>query len=77
MNRYNKFIVMNLANGKQTTAITLSKGRIAIGDDVWRMSNRSDTCEYPFKIIDQYEFNMFYKKIEPINYPLPYLEEAI
>ena len=77
MHRYNKFFVVNLGTGRQTTAITLSRGRIAIGDDVWRMSNKFDTCEYPYKIVNSSELDMFYKKISPANYPLPYYEEVI
>ena len=59
---HQKFIVVDTQTGKRTTGITLSKGRIAIGDDVWRISNRADMCEYPFKIVDNYEFQLFYKK---------------
>lgn len=74
MNRYHKFIALNLETGKKTPAITLSRGRIAIGDDVWRMSNRADLCEYPYKIVDRFEFNMLYKETETPKYPLPYKE---
>ena len=70
-----KFIVLDVYTGKQICAITLSRGRIAIGDDVWRLSNKADTCEYPFRIVDEYEFAMFYQKIETASYPLPYKED--
>lgn len=41
-----------LARHKETNAVTcatiFSNGRVAVGDDVWRMSNRCDTCEYTY-----------------------------
>ena len=68
--KFQKFIAINKESGKATTAITLSRGRIAIGDDVWRMSNKADICEYPYHIYDQFEFNMLYirKEPEPVRY---------
>lgn len=60
---FRKFYVEELETGRRTTAITLSRGRIAIGDDVWRLSNRSDTCEYPYKIVDAHKFKLFYKEV--------------
>lgn len=72
---YDKFIAIDVETGKKTTAITLSRGRIAIGDDVWRMSNKADICDYPFRIVDQYEFDLFYKRVEAPTYPSFYQED--
>ena len=72
--RYEKLVVVELDTGRRTTAITLSKGRYAIGDDVWRMANKADMCEYPYKIVDNYEFVLFYKIEEQANYTaLPFV----
>ena len=43
-----KKIAINKFTGKITTAIIFPDGRIFIGEDVWRMSNRADFCEYRF-----------------------------
>ncbi len=63
---YTKFIAVNVQNGKRTCGITLNRGRIAVGDDVWRMSNSSDMCEYPFRVMYEGEFNTFYRKDNPV-----------
>ncbi|SFU91284.1 hypothetical protein [Butyrivibrio sp. M55] len=60
---YRKFYVEEIETGRRTTAITLSRGRIAVGDDVWRMSNRNDMCEYPYKIVEGEIFKLFYKEV--------------
>ncbi len=60
---YRKFYVEELETGRRSTAITLSKGKIAVGDDVWRMSNRNDMCEYPYKIVESTAFPLFYKEV--------------
>lgn len=70
-----KFIAVDVFTEEKKCAITLSRGRIAIGDDVWRLSNKADTCEYPFRIVDEYEFALFYQKYEMSSYPLPYTED--
>ena len=73
---YRKFIAEDMETGKRSTAITLSRGRIAIGDDVWRMSNRADTCDYPYKIVDACEFKMFYREVEnSLDLPPFYIDE--
>jgi len=77
-NLYQKFIAVDIETGKKTTAITLSRGRIAVGDDVWRMSNKADMCEYPYRIYEQAEFFMFYRKDETKDvYPLPYEQDDL
>lgn len=74
---YRKFYVENLETGRRTTAITLSRGRVAVGDDVWRMSNRTDMCEYPYKIVDAYEFRLFYKEV-PMTMEIPvFIEDEV
>ncbi len=73
---YRKFIAEEIETGKRTTAITLSRGRIAIGDDVWRMSNRADTCEYPYKLVDAYEFRLFYREVKSgLDLPPYYVDD--
>lgn len=67
---YKKFYVEELETGKRTCGITLTRGRVAIGDDVWRMSNRSDTCEYPFKLVTDLEFKLFYKEVTIMEIPV-------
>lgn len=45
----NYFICTNRTNMSLTTGIIFPNGKVYIGDDVWRMCNRADYCEYPFK----------------------------
>lgn len=44
-----KYVVRELETGNISTAIIFSNGKVSIGDDVWRLSNRADTCDYPFR----------------------------
>lgn len=44
-----KHVVRDLETGDISTAIIFSNGKVSIGDDVWRLSNRADTCDYPFR----------------------------
>ena len=44
-----KHVVRELETGNITTAIIFSNGKVSIGNDVWRLSNRADTCDYPFR----------------------------
>lgn len=46
---YEKYVVRNLETGKISTAVIFTNGKVAIGDDVWRLSNRADMCECPFR----------------------------
>lgn len=43
------FICTDRTSMSLTTGIIFPNGRVYVGDDVWRMSNRADYCEYPFK----------------------------
>lgn len=45
-----KFICENMENRRKTCGILFPSGKVAVGDDVWRMSNTADFCEEPFKI---------------------------
>ena len=75
---HQKFTALDIENGKRTCAITLSRGRIAVGDDVWRMSNKADMCEYSYRIYEQAEFYIFYRKEETEDaYPLPYEQDDV
>lgn len=44
-----KFICVDLKSGSSTTGISFPNGKIFIGDDVWRLSNKADCCDYPYK----------------------------
>lgn len=74
---YQKYFAADKETGKRTTAITLSRGRVAIGQDVWRMSNKADMCEYPYKILSKEEFFMFYTREEPTNFLSPIMEDEV
>ena len=75
---YKKFTAVNVETGKRTSAITLSRGRIAVGEDVWRMSNKYDRPEYPFRIMSQIEFSIDYRELESNGTnTVPCLEEVV
>lgn len=44
-----KIICTEKKSGRKTTGIVFPSGKVYIGDDVWRLSNRADCCEYPFR----------------------------
>lgn len=44
-----KIICIDLKNGSSTTGIIFPNGNVCIGDDVWRLSNKADCCDYPYK----------------------------
>lgn len=44
-----KFVCTDLKNGTSTTGISFPNGKTFIGDDVWRLSNKADCCDYPYK----------------------------
>lgn len=44
-----RYICINRKDGSLTTGIVFPNGTVYVGDDVWRMSNRADCCEYPIK----------------------------
>ena len=43
------YICTNRTSMSLTTGIVFPNGKVYVGDDVWRLSNRADYCEYPFK----------------------------
>lgn len=45
-----KYLATEKETGKVTTASLMRSGKVLVGDDVWRLSNKADCCEYPFKI---------------------------
>lgn len=48
--RCDKYICTHKETGKRTCGIHfISNKRFCIGDDVWRLSQRSDFCEYPYR----------------------------
>lgn len=75
--RYEKFMAIEKETGKKTAAITLSRKRVAIGPDVWRMSNKADTCEYPFKVVNCFEFEYYYRKVKAPDSFLSYEEDEV
>lgn len=48
--RVQKIICTEKNTGRKTTGIVFPSGKVYIGDDVWRLSNRADCCEYPFRM---------------------------
>lgn len=44
-----KYICTDRKNGLSTTGIIFPNGKTYIGDDVWRLSNKADCCDYPYK----------------------------
>ncbi len=44
-----KVICTERKTGRKTTGIVFPGGKVYVGDDVWRLSNRADCCEYPFR----------------------------
>ncbi len=44
-----KLICTDRKTGQKTTCIVFPNGKVYVGDDVWRLSNRADCCEYPFR----------------------------
>lgn len=44
-----RYICINRKNGTYTTGIKFQNGKVFVGDDVWRLSNRADCCDYPFR----------------------------
>lgn len=57
-----KFIAIEKDSGKKICGIIMHNGKIFLGEDVWRLSNRIDCCEYPFKQISEIEFDFYYTK---------------
>lgn len=45
-----KVACRNIENGHITCGIIFPNGKMAVGDDCWRLSNIADTCDHPFKI---------------------------
>lgn len=43
------YICTDRSNGSSTTGIVFPNGRVYVGDDVWRLSNRADCCDYPYR----------------------------
>ena len=61
-----KFIARDLKTRKRTCCILFNSGKVAVGDDVWRLSNSSDLCEYPYKTFkNSIAFEKFYEMEEP------------
>lgn len=44
-----RFICTDLRNGSSTTGIIFPSGKVYVGDDVWRLSNKADCCDYPYR----------------------------
>lgn len=47
-----KFVCRSLSDGHISTAVLFPSGKVAIGNDVWRLSYRTDCCEYPYVMYD-------------------------
>jgi len=45
-----KIVCVDKKTNRKTSGIIFNSGKCAVGDDVWRMTNPADTCDYPFKI---------------------------
>lgn len=61
-----KFIIYDPETGKKECAIVFANGKIFVGADVWRMSNTSDICEYPFRQISEWELETKYERQYPV-----------
>lgn len=61
-----KFVVVCKDSGDRTCVIITHTGKIFLGDDVWRMENRVDCCEYPVRQISRMELEKNYDRLDVV-----------
>ena len=63
--RCEKYTATNIETGNRTCAILyINSGRVKIGDDVWRLSNPADCCDYPVLVYPSLEVAKRYYNLE-------------
>lgn len=61
-----KFVVVCKDSGYKTCVIITHTGKIFLGDDVWRLENKADCCEYPVKQISRYDLENNYDRLDVV-----------
>lgn len=69
-NHFQKYLCVNRNTGEKTCAILFPNGKVFVGDDVWRLSNKADCCEYNYRYF--YNRKEAEKEYEFINSSTPY-----
>ncbi|MDE6626676.1 MAG: hypothetical protein K2K56_09975 [Lachnospiraceae bacterium] len=61
-----KLVVVCKDSGNKTCVIITHNGKIFLGDDVWRLENKADCCEYPVKQISLYDLENNYDRLDVV-----------